>query len=81
MCGGLPARSIAGMTNNMQAAPAKKIFRSRSDRMLTGVCGGWADYLNVDPSMVRIAAVAGAVLSAGLVLPVYAAAAVLTPED
>ncbi|MFB9927175.1 PspC domain-containing protein [Amycolatopsis halotolerans] len=69
------------MTDNAQAAPAKKIFRSRSDRMLTGVCGGWANYLNVDPSMVRIAAVAGAVLSAGVILPVYAAAAVLTPED
>ncbi len=69
------------MTDNTQAAPAKKIFRSRSDRMLTGVCGGWANYLNVDPSMVRIAAVAGAVLSAGVILPVYAAAAVLTPED
>ncbi|MBN9746824.1 PspC domain-containing protein [Amycolatopsis sp. A1MSW2902] len=81
MCGAARSRSIAGMTDNVQAAPAKKIFRSRSDRMLTGVCGGWANYLNVDPSMVRIAAVAGAVLSAGVILPVYAAAAVLTPED
>jgi len=66
------------MTNNVQTA--KKIYRSRTDRMLTGVCGGWAEYLRLDPSLVRIAVVAGAVLSAGLMIPVYLAAAVLTPE-
>lgn len=32
----------------------KKLTRSRSDRMIAGVCGGLADYLGWDPSMVRI---------------------------
>ncbi|WP_033295322.1 PspC domain-containing protein [Amycolatopsis jejuensis] len=74
------------MTENVQTpqatqtTPAKKIFRSRTDRMLTGVCGGWAEYLNVDPSMVRIAVVAATVFSAGVMIPVYVAAAILTPE-
>jgi hypothetical protein len=27
--------------------PAKKLYRRRSDRMLTGVCGGLADYFSV----------------------------------
>jgi phage shock protein PspC (stress-responsive transcriptional regulator) len=69
------------MTNSVYTPEAKKLLRSRTDRKLTGVCAGWADYLGVDPSMVRIAAVAGAVLSAGVVLPVYAAAAFLTPDS
>ncbi|MDT8911101.1 PspC domain-containing protein [Amycolatopsis sp. PS_44_ISF1] len=69
------------MTNSVRPPNARKLFRSRTDRKLTGVCAGWADYLGVDPSMVRIAAVAGVVLSAGVVLPVYAAAAFLTPDS
>lgn len=69
------------MTNSVYTPESKKLFRSSTDRKLTGVCAGWADYLGVDPSMVRIAAVAGAVLSAGVVLPVYAAAALLTPDS
>ena len=33
-----------------------KLYRSRSKRILAGVCGGIADYLNVDVSLVRLAA-------------------------
>ncbi|WP_326566584.1 PspC domain-containing protein [Amycolatopsis rhabdoformis] len=68
------------MTNSVYTPETKKLFRSRTDRMFTGVCGGWADYLGADPTMVRIAVVAATVLSAGIVLPIYLAAAVLTPE-
>jgi phage shock protein C len=32
----------------------KKLFRSRSDRMLGGVCGGLSVYLDIDPSLIRI---------------------------
>jgi phage shock protein PspC (stress-responsive transcriptional regulator) len=34
---------------------AKKLYRSRDDRMIAGVCGGLADYFNVDSSLVRLA--------------------------
>jgi len=37
---------------------AKKLFRSRSDRMIAGVCGGLAEYFNIDSTLVRLAAVA-----------------------
>ena len=33
----------------------KRIYRSRSDRMVAGVLGGWAAYLGFDPSLVRLA--------------------------
>ncbi len=32
----------------------KKIYRSKQERMLSGVCGGIATYLNVDPTIVRL---------------------------
>lgn len=32
----------------------KKLYRSRSDKKLCGVCGGLAKYLNMDPTIVRL---------------------------
>ena len=32
----------------------KKLFRSRTNRMLAGVCGGLAEYFNIDPTMMRV---------------------------
>ncbi len=32
----------------------KRLYRSSHDRMLAGVCGGMAEYFNVDPSIVRL---------------------------
>jgi phage shock protein C len=35
-------------------APAKKLRRSRTDRKIAGVCAGFADYLDLDVTLVRI---------------------------
>jgi phage shock protein C len=35
----------------------KKLYRSRDDRMIAGVCGGLAEYFNIDPVIVRIIAI------------------------
>jgi phage shock protein C len=37
---------------------AKKLYRSRTDSMIAGVCGGLAEYFDIDPTLVRLAAVA-----------------------
>ena len=31
----------------------KKLYRSRRERMICGVCGGIAEYFDLDPSLVR----------------------------
>lgn len=36
---------------------AKKLYRSRTDRKIAGVCGGLAEYFNIDPVITRIAAI------------------------
>lgn len=37
---------------------AKKLYRSRTDSMIAGVCGGLAEYFEIDATLVRLAAVA-----------------------
>ena len=35
----------------------KKLYRSTTDKMISGVCGGIADYFDVDPTIIRLLAV------------------------
>ena len=32
----------------------KRLYRSRSDRMLAGVCGGLGEFLGMDPTVIRV---------------------------
>jgi phage shock protein C len=32
----------------------KRLYRSDNEKMIAGVCGGIAEYINLDPSMVRL---------------------------
>lgn len=32
----------------------KRLYRSKTERMIGGVCGGLAQYLNLDPTLVRL---------------------------
>lgn len=59
--------------------PRRRLVRSRRDRMVGGVCGGVARYLDVDPVLLRIAAVALA-LSGGAGVLAYIVAWVVIPE-
>jgi phage shock protein PspC (stress-responsive transcriptional regulator) len=62
------------------ASPRRRLTRSREDRVVGGVCGGFARYFNIDPVFTRIAAVALAFVGgAGLLL--YLAALLLMPSD
>jgi len=36
----------------------KRLYRSESDKKISGVCGGIAEYLDADPTIVRLVAVA-----------------------
>lgn len=58
----------------------RRLTRSRSDRMLGGVCGGLGRYFNADPMLFRIGAVV-LVLAVGTGLLAYLAAVLLLPAD
>ena len=46
----------------------KKLYRTREDRMVGGVCSGLAVYFNVDPTLIRIIFVALAFIGGGFLL-------------
>ncbi len=57
----------------------RKLYRSNTNRMICGVCGGIGEYLNVDPTLVRLIWARVACSGAGVVA--YLLAAVIIPQD
>ena len=58
----------------------RRLVRRTDDRMIAGVCSGIADYTGVDVTVVRLAAVVGAVLGFGSLIVAYVVAWLLMPE-
>ena len=58
----------------------KKLYRSRANRMVCGVCGGIGEYFNVDPTLIRLGAAILTVCSVGTGLILDFVAAVIIPE-
>lgn len=58
----------------------KVLTRSKSNRMIAGVCAGLGDYLNIDPTVVRLLFVLGFFTFNGAMLLVYLIMAIVTPE-
>jgi phage shock protein C len=59
----------------------RRLYRSRRDSVLGGVAGGVADYLDVDPSIVRIVWAVLALLTGGLFLVLYIVMWIVVPQD
>jgi phage shock protein C len=59
----------------------KKLYRSRTNRMIFGVLGGLGEYYNIDPNVLRIGAVIAAFVT-GFVpaILVYVLAYIIVPE-
>jgi phage shock protein C len=61
-------------------AETRKLYRSRSNRQVAGVCGGLAQYFNLDATLIRILFVVLAVLGgSGLLL--YVAMWIIVPNE
>ncbi|NOZ71731.1 MAG: PspC domain-containing protein [Chloroflexi bacterium] len=58
----------------------KRLYRSRKDQMIAGVCGGIGEYLNIDPTLVRLAFLLLAIWGGGGVLA-YLIAWIVIPEE
>ncbi|MEJ2053701.1 MAG: PspC domain-containing protein [Calditrichaceae bacterium] len=68
------------MNSNEQRTENKRLYRSRANRMIAGVCGGFAEYLNIDPVLVRIAWLAFTFLG-GSGLIIYIIGIIIIPEN
>lgn len=57
-----------------------KLYKSK-DRILFGVCGGLAEYLNIDKTVLRLLFVLGAVFTGSILFWVYLALALIMPTN
>ena len=57
----------------------KRLYKSRTNRVLCGVCGGIGEYFGIDPTIVRLLCVLLGCASTGLIL--YIIAAIIMPEE
>ena len=58
----------------------KKLYRSESDRILAGVCGGLGEYLDIDPVVIRLIwAVFTCLAGTGILL--YILACIIIPNE
>ena len=57
----------------------KKLYKSKQDKKLAGVCGGFADYLHIDVTIIRLLWVI-LTLCASIGLWIYIACALIIPE-
>jgi len=59
----------------------KSLYRSRSNRMIGGVCTGLGDFFGIDPTLVRLGFVLGSLLGcAGALVIIYIIMMVVVPE-
>lgn len=60
----------------------KKLYRSKTERKISGVCGGIAQYFNCDPTIIRLAWALISVLSAAVPgVLIYFVCAFVIPEE
>ena len=57
----------------------KRIYRTEKDKKICGVCGGLAEYLDMDPTLMRLLWVLIACLGAGSAFIAYIIAAIIVP--
>ncbi len=58
----------------------RKLTRSTTNRTICGVCGGIGEYLNIDPTIIRIIWIFCSLAGCGTGLVVYLIAAIVIPE-
>ena len=59
----------------------RKLYRSRTNRMIFGVCAGLAEFFGIDPTVVRLVFVAGALLGFGSFILIYLVMFLVVPEE
>lgn len=59
---------------------SKKLYRSKKNRIIAGICGGLGEYFNIDPTIVRLIWVFLVVFGMGAGIILYLIAWIIIPE-
>lgn len=57
----------------------ERLRRSKTNKVVFGVCGGLSEYLHIDVTIIRIICIVAFFMGAGI--PLYIVAAIIMPED
>ncbi len=60
---------------------SRKLYRSRTNRWIFGVCGGLAEFFGIDPIVVRLVFIIGALLGFGSFILIYLVMFFVVPEE
>ena len=72
--------SDTGSRKGQEKIMEKKLYRSKTDRKVAGVCGGIAEYFDIDPTVVRILwIIMSWVAGSGIIA--YILACIFMPEE
>ena len=58
----------------------KRLYKSKKNKMLAGVCGGIAEYFNLDPTLVRLGLIVFCALGGSGIIA-YIIAAIIIPQN
>jgi len=72
---------VAARKGSLDVSKNKRLFRSSKSKKLGGVCGGIAEYLSVDPAMVRVVTIILAILCWYIFIPLYILFWIVIPHD
>lgn len=78
--GGMTYSSYEQSPSGTGSTRGRRLTRRRHDRMVAGVCGGIADHLGIDATIVRLLLVAAVVFGLGAGIVLYIAGWILMPE-
>ena len=59
----------------------KRLYRSKTQRMIAGVCGGIGIHLDIDPTVIRLVWAGLTLLSVGIGIIAYIIAWIIVPEE
>jgi len=74
------AKTRGGRIMKTKKIKAKRLFRSRKNKMIAGVCAGIAEYFGVDPTVIRLSWVILTLISFGTGIIAYIIAWIIIPE-
>ncbi|MFA5333606.1 MAG: PspC domain-containing protein [Candidatus Nanoarchaeia archaeon] len=58
-----------------------KLYRSKNDKIIFGVCAGIADYFEIDPTIVRVITAVLLIIGAQFIISLYIILAIVLPEN
>ena len=81
VCRNIDNRSAApAMKERSETGATKRLYRSGKDKIIAGVCGGIAEYLNIDPVLIRLIWIA-LILAGGSGILLYIIAWIVIPRN